>query len=103
MSGALAASPHRRAILIVGKPDFAETTAFRDSGLQGAYFIIAARALGLDCGPDVWLRGDRPGVLPGRTRVKPNFVCAIGARRSCGRGCAGHSSSAIPTANSAAA
>ena len=33
------------------KPEFAEATAFRNSSLQGAYFIIAARALGLDCGP----------------------------------------------------
>src|SRR5258708_22691180 len=32
-------------------PGFAETTAFRNSSLQGAYFIIAARAIGLDCGP----------------------------------------------------
>jgi 3-hydroxypropanoate dehydrogenase len=29
----------------------AEETAFRNGSLQGAYFIIAARALGLDCGP----------------------------------------------------
>lgn len=28
-----------------------ETTAFRNSSLQGAYLILAARALGLDCGP----------------------------------------------------
>lgn len=33
------------------KPDFILTTAFRNSSLQGAYFILAARALGLDCGP----------------------------------------------------
>ena len=32
-------------------PEFAETTAFRNSTLQGGYFILAARALGLDCGP----------------------------------------------------
>lgn len=32
-------------------PDFARETAFRNSTLQGAYFILAARALGLDCGP----------------------------------------------------
>ena len=31
----------------VDKPDFAEASAFRNSSLQGAYFIIAARALGL--------------------------------------------------------
>ncbi len=29
----------------------AETTAFRNGSLQGAYFILAARAVGLDCGP----------------------------------------------------
>jgi len=32
-------------------PELAETTARRNSSLQGAYLIIAARALGLDCGP----------------------------------------------------
>lgn len=32
-------------------PDLAETTAFRNGTLQGAYFILAARSLGLDCGP----------------------------------------------------
>ncbi len=30
---------------------FRDTTAFRNSSLQGAYFIMAARSLGLDCGP----------------------------------------------------
>lgn len=34
-----------------GKPKHIETTAFRNGSLQGAYFILAARALGLDCGP----------------------------------------------------
>jgi 3-hydroxypropanoate dehydrogenase len=32
-------------------PDLAESTAWRNGTLQGAYLIIAARALGLDCGP----------------------------------------------------
>jgi 3-hydroxypropanoate dehydrogenase len=32
-------------------PGFAEETAFRNGTLQGAYLILAARALGLDCGP----------------------------------------------------
>ena len=32
-------------------PKHIEETAFRNGSLQGAYFIIAARALGLDCGP----------------------------------------------------
>jgi 3-hydroxypropanoate dehydrogenase len=60
-------------------PDFAEATAFRNSSLQGAYFIIAARALGLDCGP---MSGfDNEAVdrefFPGG-RVKSNFLCALG-------------------------
>jgi 3-hydroxypropanoate dehydrogenase len=37
--------------LFVGKPAHAETTAFRNGTLQGGYLILAARALGLDCGP----------------------------------------------------
>ena len=32
-------------------PELAQTTAFRNGTLQGAYLIMAARALGLDCGP----------------------------------------------------
>lgn len=32
-------------------PAYAEETAFRNSSLQGAYLIMAARAMGLDCGP----------------------------------------------------
>ncbi len=32
-------------------PTLAETTAFRNGTLQGGYFILAARMLGLDCGP----------------------------------------------------
>ena len=35
----------------VGKRDLIDETAFRNSSLQAAYFILAARALGLDCGP----------------------------------------------------
>ncbi len=34
-----------------GNPALAESTAFRNGTLQGAYLIIAARMLGLDCGP----------------------------------------------------
>src|SRR5579859_7207377 len=35
----------------VNSPEFAATTAFRNGSLQGGYFIMAARSLGLDCGP----------------------------------------------------
>jgi nitroreductase len=60
-------------------PAAAEAHAFRNGSLQGAYFIIAARALGLDCGP---MSGfDNAGVdrefFPGGT-VKSNFICSVG-------------------------
>lgn len=35
----------------VGNPPLIEATAFRNASLQGAYLMLAARALGLDCGP----------------------------------------------------
>ena len=34
-----------------GNPDLADETGFRNGTLQGAYLIMAARAMGLDCGP----------------------------------------------------
>ncbi len=34
-----------------GNPDLADETAFRNGTLQGGYLIMAARAMGLDCGP----------------------------------------------------
>src|SRR5258708_36317063 len=37
--------------LFAGNPELTEATARRNSSLQGAYLIMAARALGLDCGP----------------------------------------------------
>jgi 3-hydroxypropanoate dehydrogenase len=55
------------------------STAFRNGSLQGAYFIIAARALGLDCGP---MSGfDNDGVdreFFAGTTIKSNFICNIG-------------------------
>jgi 3-hydroxypropanoate dehydrogenase len=63
-----------------GKPEtFIETSAFRNGTLQGAYFIIAARALGLDTGP---MSGfDNAGVdreFFAGTSVKSNFLCSLG-------------------------
>jgi 3-hydroxypropanoate dehydrogenase len=62
-----------------GKPELVRTDAFRNGTLQGAYFIIAARALGLDCGP---MGGfDREGVdkeFFAGTNIKSNFLCALG-------------------------
>ncbi|MCC2602720.1 malonic semialdehyde reductase [Sphingopyxis yananensis] len=64
----------------VGNEDLAKTTAFRNSSLQGAYLILAARALGLDTGPmsgfdnaavDAAFFGDTP-------HVKSNFITTLG-------------------------
>ncbi|QSX41375.1 malonic semialdehyde reductase [Shewanella cyperi] len=46
-------APHNPAMkeMFIKAPELAEITARRNSSLQGAYFIMAARALGLDCGP----------------------------------------------------
>ena len=45
--------PHNQAMpgLYASNPELTEVTARRNSSLQGAYLILAARALGLDCGP----------------------------------------------------
>ena len=55
------------------------STAFRNSSLQGAYFMMVSRALGLDCGPmsgfnnamvdEIFFKG---------TNIKSNFLCCIG-------------------------
>ena len=59
--------------------EVAKETAFRNGSMQGAYFLIAARSLGLDCGP---MSGfDQEGVdkefFKG-TNIKSNFLCNIG-------------------------
>lgn len=62
-----------------GNDSHIATTALRNSSLQGGYFIMAARALGLDCGP---MSGfDNAGVdkeFFAGTTVKSNFLCSIG-------------------------
>ena len=62
-----------------GSEEFAEVTAFRNSSLQGAYFILAARTLGLDCGP---MSGfDNVGIdneFFSESNFKSNFICNIG-------------------------
>jgi 3-hydroxypropanoate dehydrogenase len=63
----------------VGKPDKIQDNAFRNGTLQGAYLILAARLLGLDCGP---MSGfDNAGVdraFFAGTTVKSNFLCNLG-------------------------
>ena len=62
-----------------GDPVLREKTAFRNGTLQGGYFIIAARALGLDCGP---MSGFNNNAIDGEffanTNVKSNFICGVG-------------------------
>jgi 3-hydroxypropanoate dehydrogenase len=60
-------------------PLVAQTTAFRNSSLQGAYLIIAARALGLDCGPMSGFNNDAvDSEFFAGSRIKSNFICSIG-------------------------
>jgi 3-hydroxypropanoate dehydrogenase len=73
-------------------PELAEVTARRNSSLQGAYFIIAARALGLDCGPmsgfdqtkvdhEFFPAANQPNFeyeyFPD-SHIKTNFLCNLG-------------------------
>ena len=62
-----------------GNEPLIETTAFRNGTLQGAYLMLAARSLGLDCGP---MSGfDNAGVdaeFFAGTKIKSNFLCNIG-------------------------
>ncbi len=61
------------------QPGVAEVTAMRNGSLQGAYLILAARALGLDCGP---MSGfDNAAVDKAffdGTQIKSNFICSLG-------------------------
>lgn len=72
--------PHKdmRAVF-VGNAALIQETAFRNSSLQGAYFILAARALGLDCGP---MSGFDPAKLNAEFfpdgKWKANFLCNLG-------------------------
>jgi 3-hydroxypropanoate dehydrogenase len=62
-----------------GKPEHILTTAFRNGTLQGAYLIIAARALGLDCGAMSGFdnaKVDAEFFPDGK--VKSNFLCNLG-------------------------
>jgi 3-hydroxypropanoate dehydrogenase len=79
--------------LFAGNPSLIEMTARRNSSLQGAYMITAARALGLDCGPmsgfdnarldeeffgaGKELPGDEQEFFVGG-QVRSNFLCNLG-------------------------
>jgi 3-hydroxypropanoate dehydrogenase len=56
-----------------------EETALRNSSLQGGYFILAARALGLDCGPMSGFDAAKmDAAFWAGTTVKTNFICTLG-------------------------
>ena len=63
----------------LGKESFIESTAFRNSALQGAYLTMAVRALGLDCGAMSGFDADKVNAefFPDG-RVKVNFLLNIG-------------------------
>ena len=62
-----------------GNAALIEATAFRNSSLQGGYFIMAARAMGLDAGP---MSGFNPDAVNAAffagTHVKANFISTLG-------------------------
>jgi 3-hydroxypropanoate dehydrogenase len=62
-----------------GAPALAEATAFRNSSLQGAYFMLAARALGLDTGPMSGFNNDAVDeAFFAGTNVRSNFISTLG-------------------------
>jgi 3-hydroxypropanoate dehydrogenase len=62
-----------------GNAEFNQATAFRNSSLQGAYFMMVSRALGLDCGPMSGFNNDLVDeIFFKNTNIKSNFLCCIG-------------------------
>jgi 3-hydroxypropanoate dehydrogenase len=62
-----------------GNDAMIQSTAFRNSSLQGAYFIMAARALGLDTGPMSGFNNDAvDAAFFAGTTVKSNFISTLG-------------------------
>jgi 3-hydroxypropanoate dehydrogenase len=56
-----------------------ETMALRNSSLQGAYFMLAARAVGLDCGPMSGFDNAKvDAAFFAGTTIKSNFICNLG-------------------------
>jgi 3-hydroxypropanoate dehydrogenase len=62
-----------------GNDAMIQSTAFRNSTLQGAYFMLAARALGLDTGPMSGFSNDAVDeAFFAGTKVKSNFISTLG-------------------------
>jgi 3-hydroxypropanoate dehydrogenase len=79
LMGKLSANPNARESWMQKSPAEIEQAAFRNASLQGGYFIMAARSIGLDCGP---MGGfDHEGVdkeFFSGTAIKSNFLCNLG-------------------------
>ena len=61
------------------KKALVDRTALRNSSLQGAYFILAARALGLDCGPMSGFDNAKVNeAFFAGTTIRSNFLCNVG-------------------------
>lgn len=62
-----------------GNEKATKDTAFRNGSLQGAYMMIAARSLGLDCGPmsGFNIEGVKKEFFP-NSEIVPNFLCNLG-------------------------
>jgi 3-hydroxypropanoate dehydrogenase len=65
--------------VFANSPELAESTAFRNGSLQGGYFVLAARSVGLDCGPMSGFDNAKVDAefFSGGS-VKSNFVCNLG-------------------------
>lgn len=65
-----------------GKEKAAESNAFRNASLQAGYFMLAARAHGLDCGPMSGFKQKQVNEsFFADTAVKANFLCNLGYGR----------------------
>jgi len=58
--------------------ELAQVTAFRNGSIQGGYFILAARAMGLDCGPMSGFDNAKVDAEFFPPNVKSNFLCNLG-------------------------
>lgn len=62
-----------------GNDPYIQETAFRNAAIQGGYFILAARALGLDCGPmSGFDAGKVNDAFFAGTSWRANFLCNLG-------------------------
>jgi 3-hydroxypropanoate dehydrogenase len=75
----LSANPEAKESWSKKSPAELHEAAFRNASLQGGYFILAARAVGLDCGPmsGFSIAGVDQEFFAG-TSIKSNFLCNLG-------------------------